>query len=704
MFSILNIFSIKVEETPGSKFVTLSNIQSNNLRRDFVKTLGSPLIEKYMLHKATYNKFVIHKFFIPDLYYILTKILLTKGHIYTTRSHIKDLLKQIELHTWYKSAFEPPKSVPLNLSRLSELSRPLLPIQLEALKEYNLKIPKLKLRGFLLDAATGSGKSGMLLAMGLCSEAKFKVIICPKHTISKVWVDEELPKSFGKKNKLKVFRSDEQDEIVPGYDWYFIHYEAIGKLLQFFHKHKYPSVFIGIDECHNLNELGSMRTNIYIECCEASNAQNIVPASGTPLKALGREVVPLLQVTDPLFDDYAKDRFLKIYSRSAGSAAHILQNRISLVSHTIPKSAIMGSEKPIEKTISITLPDSDKYTLPFLKIECKKFFIDKMTKYDKEMDVHEKLFISVIRDHERTLKSKEDLHEFNVYLDYINKIKKGYDPITMGFMSIYCNTYEKTKIIPNLPKDIKDKFIKSKSVVKYVKMVVMGEWLAEIGRKRVELHKELIRHAGLDEIVKNAEKKTICFSNYVDAIKEGERYFKEAGFNPLCVYGDTNADLGNIIDKFKSDKTVNPLLATIQSMSTGITLIVANIIIFFNLPFRDYEMEQAIARAFRLGQDTQVYVYKLLLNTKEANLATRLEEILEWSRSSVYDLMGHTNNEMTKDEDIFITAINDNNNISSDEIKKLAHKVAANENYEFNTNAHYYQNKSFYNLMLKLRA
>ena len=184
MFSVLNIFSIKVEETPGSKFVTLSNIQSNNLRRDFVKTLGSPLIEKYMLHKTTYNKFVIHKFFIPDLYYVLTKILMTKGHIYTTRSHIKDLLKQIELHTWYKSAFETPKSIPLNLDRLSELARPLLPIQLEALKEYNLKIPKLKLRGFLLDAATGSGKSGMLLAIGLCSEAKFKVIICPKHTIS----------------------------------------------------------------------------------------------------------------------------------------------------------------------------------------------------------------------------------------------------------------------------------------------------------------------------------------------------------------------------------------------------------------------------------------------------------------------------------------------------------------------------------------
>lgn len=67
----------------------------------------------------------------------------------------------------------------------------------------------------------------------------------------------------------------------------------------------------------------------------------------------------------------------------------------------------------------------------------------------------------------------------------------------------------------------------------------------------------------------------------------------------------------------------------------------ANAVVLMNQPFRDFEREQAISRADRIGQDARVYVYNVLLDTNgQPNISTRAADIVQWSREQVAAIMG----------------------------------------------------------------
>ena len=76
-------------------------------------------------------------------------------------------------------------------------------------------------------------------------------------------------------------------------------------------------------------------------------------------------------------------------------------------------------------------------------------------------------------------------------------------------------------------------------------------------------------------------------------------------------------------------------------MSTGVTLNEANTTIFAPTPFRYTDYEQAMARCYRIGQDTDVYVYTLTLDTDgKPNISTRIQDISDWSKSLFMNIVG----------------------------------------------------------------
>ena len=92
---------------------------------------------------------------------------------------------------------------------------------------------------------------------------------------------------------------------------------------------------------------------------------------------------------------------------------------------------------------------------------------------------------------------------------------------------------------------------------------------------------------------------------------------------------------------FVNKKDINPLVTTFKSLSTGVPLVIANVIIVLDLPFRMYVYEQAIARAWRLGQDQQVYVYIPKLDTGEApNINSRNIDIIQFFKEEVENITG----------------------------------------------------------------
>lgn len=207
----------------------------------------------------------------------------------------------------------------------------------------------------------------------------------------------------------------------------------------------------------------------------------------------------------------------------------------------------------------------------------------------------------------------------------------------LGYMTQFCTKFEKEKIMPTLSSSNKKLFKESKAIYKYPSLVILGKFLGGVlGRRRIELHSAMIEHSGIDEIVKDAEKKTICFTNYVDTVDVADRYFTSRGFKTLKVYAETNTNVNGILNEFRENIEINPLLATIQSLSTGVTLICANTCIFLNQPFRSADYEQASNRVFRIGQTAQVYFYDLILDTGTTpNLSTRLMDIQQWSQQQV---------------------------------------------------------------------
>jgi len=494
---------------------------------------------------------------------------------------------------------------------------------------------------YITDDYIVTHNSIMGLAIALCLHADTTVIVCPKYIINSVWADAINVQYKGTKT---IWKSDMETSPPPGMDFYIFHYEALSKAVEFFSRKetRFKNPCIILDESHNLNDVKSLRTELYLEMCKLSGSKNIIHESGTSVRCIGNELVPLLKAIDPMFTPNVEERFKCIYNRSANRALEILQHRLGMLAHKIPQSVVMGDTKPISVELKIKLPDATRYTGPYLKEEFTKFLKERLEKYVKEMPEHEKIYKAGIEVYEKHLVHKEDVTAYNLYKEYVKEIRKYFDPTTMGHMSMYCNDFEKKKIMPLLDKDLKNKFKKSKGVYKYVILVVMGEYLGGVlGRRRAELHSELVWHSDIDKIVEDAEKKTICFTDYVDTANSAMDYFKSKGFEPIAVYADNNWDLTNILKKFKENAKVNPLIATIKSLSTGVTLIMANVCIFLNPPFRSLDRTQASARVYRIGQTAQVYIYDIVLDTGEIpNLSTRMQEIQEWSQEQVDKILG----------------------------------------------------------------
>ena len=108
---------------------------------------------------------------------------------------------------------------------------------------------------------------------------------------------------------------------------------------------------------------------------------------------------------------------------------------------------------------------------------------------------------------------------------------------------------------------------------------------------------------------------------------------KALGYKPCLVYGETSKEVPQLLKQFREDKSINPLVATMQTLATGVTLTEANQVIFINRPWRDADYKQSSDRVYRIGQDTECYIYTLTLDTgEEPNLSTSMKDILDWSK------------------------------------------------------------------------
>jgi len=117
----------------------------------------------------------------------------------------------------------------------------------------------------------------------------------------------------------------------------------------------------------------------------------------------------------------------------------------------------------------------------------------------------------------------------------------------------------------------------------------------------------------LGEILANREK-TLVFSQYVETLDCLERIIKaELGEAPLVYHGGLNQKVrAGIVDRFQNDPSARILLVSLRAGGLGLNLTAASRVIHYDLWYNPAVENQATDRAFRIGQERNVFVHRFI--------------------------------------------------------------------------------------------
>ena len=628
---------VHVETTP--KYVSVQGIATHHLLRDMQRLWGSKALANNMFSVVRSGEVKFLHFFALDFLYMV-ETLYSDPQTRMPRRVLRKVIDELKANTWLGDIDKAVNSITEVHHADHVVSFPLKPFQKAFVEHFGVMVPRYRLRGYMLDAGPGTGKTVTDLVVADCLHADKVVIISPKNAVERVWVDTV--KDIVLK-KRPYWDSASGLPYTTDAHYYIVHYEALGGLVDFIkgNKRDFKNTFVILDESHNFNRLAADRTQTLIELCQMDVVSYCLWASGTPILALGVECIPFLRCVDPMFTPEAEERFRKIYGRDAKRANDILRNRIGHLKFHVPKQDVVDIPVNVQQ-VKVKMPDGDKYTLKNIGEILRKFIEERTQYYEKHRAHYEKIYYDALKFFEPHLKTDVDKRQFKEYQAAIKIISSGFDPKLMKAEAMLCNKYELKTIIPVLPNQMKPEFKSARSVVKYVKLKIMGEALGRIvGGMRSKCHLDMIAHIDFEHYIDNARKKTLIFTSYVEVLEQTADLLFHKDFVPAKVYGATNKDLSGIVKKFYDDPDLNPLCATYQSLSTAVPLTVASDMLMLNQPFRDAIRTQTIARAARLGQDGPVNVWDFLLDTgTEPNISTRSNDILEWSAAMVSQIVG----------------------------------------------------------------
>lgn len=135
------------------------------------------------------------------------------------------------------------------------------------------------------------------------------------------------------------------------------------------------------------------------------------------------------------------------------------------------------------------------------------------------------------------------------------------------------------------------------------------------------------------EAAKESGHKVLVFSFFRDVIEQVQKHVAEAKF-PAITGDIPNEDRQEIIDTFTSAPSGAVLTAQIIAGGVGLNIQAANIIVLCEPQWKPSTEEQAIGRAYRMGQTRNVVVYRLL--TEDSIDVSMLELLGE--KSKLFDM------------------------------------------------------------------
>ena len=128
------------------------------------------------------------------------------------------------------------------------------------------------------------------------------------------------------------------------------------------------------------------------------------------------------------------------------------------------------------------------------------------------------------------------------------------------------------------------------------------------------------------ETLRSSQKKTLLFSSFTSVLDLIEEECKRRHLNVLKLTGSTSKeDRRSYVQRFQSGD-VDVFLISLKAGGTGINLTAAEAVIHYDTWWNLSAENQATDRAYRIGQNNRVQVFKLIMKDSVEERMTELQK------------------------------------------------------------------------------
>lgn len=615
-----------------------------HLNTIFYKTYALGDIKKFNNKKIGRNKMKITSLITPLFFALELSILFSQLYKKYRNKKYQEIAIRIYKDSWLsKSDNQVPESVDINYaSSLLADKYVLQSHQIKFIEDYPKWKAQLNLRGIYnaFDQGLGKTLTAMSLAMALHVDKVY--VVCP-NTLVANWYNEILAYYDG-----KIIPHDCKNTAKPKKNTrvFIVNNESIKKILPYVDTNC-KSMLI-VDEGHNFRSLNSSRVDELLNLKNTLNPTDILPMSGTPLKASPNELVPALLLIDPLFTKDAAVIYNKCFNFNDYQAMEIVTARLGKVIYRKLKSDVLQLPEKNISNLPMRIPNYE----PFLMKNIHQEVLEKCAE----------IAPTVLKENDEILNKFQDLiNKYSTagmlntkwYLRRICRAANYTDSYTIETTEHELDVERITKFLddyvisnPNFPKNLEKTIKDYEKKLIHFDRVIMGRAIGKIYPvKRLEMFSQLWlsnEDYFINEIQNNI-KKTVIFSQVYGVIPLIAKRLESAGIKTVTVTGKVNtSNRALALRKFKEDESVRVILATSQSMGTGVTLTEASLMFFFGAPWRSTDYDQCCDRIYRIGQDVDVNIWNVLLDTPEYNLSDRMDKIMQWSSNMFHSAIDTT--------------------------------------------------------------
>ncbi|WP_339009779.1 DEAD/DEAH box helicase [Fusobacterium animalis] len=147
----------------------------------------------------------------------------------------------------------------------------------------------------------------------------------------------------------------------------------------------------------------------------------------------------------------------------------------------------------------------------------------------------------------------------------------------------------------------------------------------ELESKKIISSKKEVLIENVIEAIENNHK-VLVFVNYLSSIESICDSLRENKIKYLKMTGQTK-DRQNLVDKFQNDSRYKVFVMTLKTGGVGLNLVSADTIFIYDPWWNTTVENQAIDRAYRLGQDKTVFAYKMIMRNTIEEKILKLQEI-----------------------------------------------------------------------------